>query len=48
MIAILFVNPDGSVEAYDINGAASMGQFGRVAEAAACACADAEMSTRYC
>jgi hypothetical protein len=35
MIAILFVNPDGSVEAYDINGSASMGQFGSVAEAAA-------------
>jgi hypothetical protein len=48
MIAILFVNPDGSVAAYDINGSASMGQFGSVAEAAACACADAEMSTRYC
>ena len=38
---ILFVSPDGAVEAYDINGFTSMGQFGSVAEAAACACADA-------
>jgi hypothetical protein len=48
MIAILFVSPDGAVEAYDINGFISMGQFGSVAEAAAFACADAEMSRRYC
>jgi hypothetical protein len=48
LIAILFVSPDGAVEAFDINGFTSMGQFGSVAEAAACACADAEMSRRYC
>ena len=47
LIAILFVIPDGAVEAYDINGFTSMGQFGSVAEAAACACADAAMSRRY-
>jgi hypothetical protein len=44
----LFVGPDGEVEAYDINGFTSMGQFGSVAEAAACACVDAKMSRRYC
>ena len=47
MIAILFVDPDGAVEAFDIKGLTRMGHFGSVAEAAACACADATLSRRY-
>ena len=43
MIAILFVDPDGAVEAFDIKGLTSMGRFGSVAEAAASACADATL-----
>ena len=43
MIAILFVDPDGAVEALDIDGFDRMGHFGSVTEAAAFACADAEM-----
>ena len=42
MIAILFVDPDGAVK-----GLTRMGHFGSVAEAAACACADATLSRRY-
>ena len=42
MIAILFVDPDGAVEAFDIKGLTRMGRFGSVAEAAAFACADAD------
>jgi hypothetical protein len=34
MIAILFVDPDGAVEAFDIKGLTRMGHFGSVAEAA--------------
>ena len=45
MIAILFVDPDGAVEAFDIKGLTRMGHFGSVVEAAACACADAEMTS---
>lgn len=47
MIAILFVDPDGAVEAFDIKGLTRMGRFGSVAEAAACALADATPSWRY-
>jgi hypothetical protein len=47
MIAILFVDPDGAVEAFDIKGLTRMGHFGSVAEAAACACADATLSRWY-
>jgi hypothetical protein len=46
MIAVLFVDPDGAVEAFDIKGLSRMGHFGSVAEAAACACADAAMTRR--
>ena len=46
MIALLFVDPDGTVEAFDIDGLTRMGQFGSVAEAAARACVDAEMPRR--
>ena len=46
MIAILFVDPDGAVEAFDIKGLTRMGRFGSVAEAAACACADADAVRR--
>ena len=46
MIAILFVDPDGTVEAFDIKGLTRMGRFGSVAEAAASACADATLSRR--
>ena len=42
MIAILFVELDGGVEAFDIVGPTRMGHFRSIAEAAACACADAE------
>ena len=43
MIAVLFVDPDGAVEAYDMKGLTMMGRFGSVAEAAVCACADADV-----
>ena len=46
MIAILFVDPDGTVEAFDIKGLTRMGRFGSVAEAATSACADATLSRR--
>jgi hypothetical protein len=42
MVAIIFVEPDGAVEAFHINGLTSMGRFATVAEAAARACADAD------
>ena len=47
LIAILFVDSDGAVEAFDIKGLSRMGHFGSVAEAAACALADATPSWRY-
>jgi hypothetical protein len=45
MVAIIFVEPNGAVEAFDINGLTSMGRFGSVAEAAACACADTDWTS---
>ena len=48
MIAILFVDPDGAVEAFDIDGFDRMGHFGSVTEAAAFACADVEMPRLDC
>jgi hypothetical protein len=41
MIAVIFVDSDGGVEAFDVVGLTRMGHFSSVAEAAACACADA-------
>jgi hypothetical protein len=43
MIAVLFVDPDGAVEAFDMKGLTRMGSFASVAEAAARACADADV-----
>jgi hypothetical protein len=45
MVAIIFVESNGAVEAFDINGLTSMGRFGSVAEAAACACADTDWTS---
>ena len=43
MIALLFVDPNGTVEAFDVEGFSRIGEFASVAEAAAFACADVEM-----
>ena len=43
MIALLFVSPNGTVEAFDVEGFDRIGAFASVAEAAAFACADVEM-----
>ena len=43
MIALLFVGPNGTVEAFDVEGFSRIGEFASVAEAAAFACADVEM-----
>jgi hypothetical protein len=43
MIALLFVSPNGKVEAFDVEGFNRIGEFASVAEAAAFACADVEM-----
>ncbi len=43
MIAILFVDPDGAVEAFDMNGLTRIGRFESVVDAAACACADTDV-----
>ena len=43
MIALLFVSPNGTVEAFDVEGFSRIGKFASVAEAAAFACADVEM-----
>ena len=43
MIALLFVSPNGTVEAFDVEGFSRIGEFASVAEAAAFACADVEM-----
>jgi hypothetical protein len=43
MIALLFVSPNGTVEAFDVEGFNRIGEFASVAEAAAFACADVEM-----
>ena len=43
MIALLFVSPNGAVEAFDVEGFNRIGEFASVAEAAAFACADVEM-----
>ena len=43
MIAVLFVNPNGTVEAFDVEGFNRIGEFASVAEAAMFACADVEM-----
>jgi hypothetical protein len=43
MIALLFVSPNGTVEAFDVEGFNRIGAFASVAEAAAFACADVEM-----
>ena len=43
MIALLFVSPNGTVEAFDVEGFIRIGEFASVAEAAAFACADVEM-----
>ena len=40
MIALLFVSPNGAVEAFDVEGFNRIGEFASVAEAAAFACAD--------
>ena len=44
MIALLFVSPNGTVEAFDVEGLNRIGDFASVAEAAAFACADVEIS----
>ena len=44
MIALLFVSPNGTVEAFDVEGFNRIGEFASVAEAAAFACADVEIS----
>ena len=44
MIALLFVSPNGTVEGFDVKGFDRTGEFASVAEAAAFACADVEMS----
>ena len=44
MIALLFVSPNGTVEAFDVEGLNRIGDFASVAEAAAFACGDVEMS----
>ena len=44
MIALLFVSPNGTVEAFfNVSGFNRIGAFASVAEAAAFACADVEM-----
>ena len=43
MIALLFVSPNGTVEAFDVEGFNRIGEFASVAEAATFACADVEM-----
>ena len=43
MIAVLFVSPNGTVEAFDVEGFNRIGEFASVAEAAMFACADVEM-----
>jgi hypothetical protein len=43
MIALLFVSPNGTVEAFDVEGFNRIGEFASVAEAAVFACADVEM-----
>ena len=43
MIALLFVSPNGTVEAFDVEGFNRIGEFSSVAQAAAFACADVEM-----
>ena len=43
MIALLFVSPNGTVEAFAVGGFGRIGEFASVAEAAAFACADVEM-----
>ena len=43
MIALLFVSPNGTVEAFDVEGFSRIGEFASVAEAAAFACADVQM-----
>jgi hypothetical protein len=43
MIALLFVSPNGTVEAFDVEGFNRIGEFASVAEAAVFACAHAEM-----
>ena len=43
MIALLFVSPNGTVEAFDVEGFNRIGEFASVADAAAFACADVEM-----
>ena len=40
MIALLFVSPNGTVEAFAVGGFGRIGEFASVAEAAAFACAD--------
>ena len=47
MIALLFVSPNGTVEAFDVEGFSRIGEFASVAEAAAFACADVEMPRRH-
>jgi hypothetical protein len=44
MIALLFVSPNGTVEAFAVEGLNRIGDFASVAEAAAFACADVEIS----
>ena len=44
MIALLFVSPSGTVEAFDVEGFTRIGEFASVPDAAAFACADVEMS----
>ena len=43
MIALLFVSPNGTVEAFDVEGFSRIGEFASVADAAAFACSDVEM-----
>ncbi len=42
MIAVLFVSPNGTVEAFDVEGFNRIGEFASVAEAAMFACADVQ------
>jgi hypothetical protein len=43
MIALLFVSPNGTVEAFDVEGFSRIGEFASVVEAATFVCADVEM-----
>ena len=43
MIALLFVSPNGTVEAFDVEGFSRIGEFASVVQAATFVCADVEM-----